>query len=205
MAALAARFHKAAEIVRNGLIGKVIRVEVGLPGGHHDFAGTEPALLAKLATLPDKITDPSQVVPGTPAWDLAVTDPPADFDYETWIGPSQDGALHRSARQQKLALELQHRRRPADGLDRPPRRHRALGPRLRSTGPSEVEGRRRVPGAQRGLEHRDQISRRCLYRKGSHRLPNRCAHDHRRRLGRHQHGHEMDWHRRLGLGRSQRL
>ena len=26
-------FHKAAEIVRNGLIGDVTRVEVGLPGG----------------------------------------------------------------------------------------------------------------------------------------------------------------------------
>ena len=26
-------FHKAAEIVRNGLIGKIKRVEVGLPSG----------------------------------------------------------------------------------------------------------------------------------------------------------------------------
>jgi predicted dehydrogenase len=33
-------FHKAAEIVRNGLIGKVTRVEVGLPGGHADFKKT---------------------------------------------------------------------------------------------------------------------------------------------------------------------
>jgi hypothetical protein len=33
-------FHKAAEIVRNGLIGKVTRVEVGLPSGHTDFAKT---------------------------------------------------------------------------------------------------------------------------------------------------------------------
>ena len=32
-------FHKAAEIVRNGLIGNVMHVEVGLPGGHHDFPG----------------------------------------------------------------------------------------------------------------------------------------------------------------------
>ena len=32
-------FHKAAEIVRNGLIGDVTHVEVGLPGGHHDFPG----------------------------------------------------------------------------------------------------------------------------------------------------------------------
>ena len=33
-------FHKACELVRNGRIGKITRVEVGLPGGHHDFAGT---------------------------------------------------------------------------------------------------------------------------------------------------------------------
>ncbi len=51
----------------------------------------EPSLplLAKLATLPEKMTDPALVVPGTPEWDLAVTDPPADFDYDTWIGPSK--------------------------------------------------------------------------------------------------------------------
>src|SRR5437870_878304 len=33
-------FHKAVEIVRNGLIGAVHQVEVGLPSGHHDFKGT---------------------------------------------------------------------------------------------------------------------------------------------------------------------
>ena len=43
--------YKAAEIVRNGLIGDVTRVEVGLPGGHHDFKGTEPALLARLERI----------------------------------------------------------------------------------------------------------------------------------------------------------
>jgi len=32
-------FHKAAEIVRNGLIGTVTHVEVGLPSGHGDFGG----------------------------------------------------------------------------------------------------------------------------------------------------------------------
>lgn len=85
-------FHKAAEIVRNGLIGKVTRVEVGLPEGHHDFAGTEPALLAKLAALPEKMTDPAKVVPGTPAWDAAVCEPPADFNFDTWLGPSRKEA-----------------------------------------------------------------------------------------------------------------
>src|SRR5215469_1891337 len=84
-----APFHKAAEIVRSGLIGNVVRVEVGLPGGHHDFPNTTPPLMKKLASLPDKIESPAQIVPGTPAWDLAVSDPPADLDYETWIGPSK--------------------------------------------------------------------------------------------------------------------
>lgn len=56
-------FHKAVEIVRNGLIGKVSRVEVGLPSGHHDFAGTG-----------DK---------------RSITAPPAWLDYERWIGPAQ--------------------------------------------------------------------------------------------------------------------
>jgi predicted dehydrogenase len=55
-------FRKAAEIVRNGLIGKVTRVEVGLPAGHTDFAGTRKFM--------------------TP------TEPPAELDYNFWIGPA---------------------------------------------------------------------------------------------------------------------
>jgi predicted dehydrogenase len=57
-----APFRKAAEIVRNGLIGKLQRVEVGLPAGHHDFAGT------------GKFMTPSE--------------PPPELDYNFWIGPS---------------------------------------------------------------------------------------------------------------------
>lgn len=56
-------FHKAAEIVRNGLIGKVRRIEVGLPAGHHDFAGTKNK--------------------------RAITPPPPWLDYEMWIGPAR--------------------------------------------------------------------------------------------------------------------
>lgn len=58
-----ANFLKAAEIVRNGLIGKLQRVEVGLPDGHADFAQTKNK--------------------------TAVTDPPAELDYEFWCGPSK--------------------------------------------------------------------------------------------------------------------
>ncbi len=58
-----ATFRKAAEIVRSGLIGKVTHVEVGLPSGHNDFAGT------------GQFMTPSE--------------PPPELDYETWIGPSK--------------------------------------------------------------------------------------------------------------------
>lgn len=55
-------FRRAAEIVRNGLIGKVTHVEVGLPANHTDFAHTGAFM--------------------TPS------DPPAELDYNTWIGPA---------------------------------------------------------------------------------------------------------------------
>src|SRR5665213_63374 len=80
-------FHKAAEIVRNGLIGDVTHVEVGLPSGHNDFARDSQELLNKLISL--GIGDLSKVMPGTDAWKIAVSDPPAELDYETWIGPSK--------------------------------------------------------------------------------------------------------------------
>lgn len=55
-------FHKAAEIVRNGLIGKITRVEVGLPSGPNDPKNQQARL------------------PGTT--------PPPELDYDRWIGPS---------------------------------------------------------------------------------------------------------------------
>jgi predicted dehydrogenase len=72
-----ANFHKAAEVVRNGLIGKVKHVEVGLPGGHSDFKGTK-----------DK---------------LFVSEPPPEIDYDMWVGPSQmmpyiEGRVHMNWR-----------------------------------------------------------------------------------------------------------
>ena len=84
-----APFRKAAEIVRNGLIGKVTRVEVGLPSGHHDFAGTAPDLLKKLGQPPENTEYLATIIPGTDACNAAVSEPPAELDYETWIGPSQ--------------------------------------------------------------------------------------------------------------------
>lgn len=55
-------FHRAAELVRNGRIGKVQRVEVGLPSGYTDFAGT--------------------------FGQESIQEPPRGFDYDTWIGPA---------------------------------------------------------------------------------------------------------------------
>jgi predicted dehydrogenase len=58
-----ANFRQGAELVLNGYIGKVRRVEVGLPGGHGDFAGT-----------------------GNKRPNSA---PPKEVDYDFWVGPAQ--------------------------------------------------------------------------------------------------------------------
>ena len=70
-------FRRAAEIVRNGLIGKVVRVEVGLPGGHDDFAGGRSRMVA--------------------------SEPRPELDYEFWIGPARmepyiEGRIHMNWR-----------------------------------------------------------------------------------------------------------
>ncbi len=81
-------FRRAAEIVRNNLIGKVTRVEVGLPAGHTDFARTGGPLAAKLKEGA-RANFLAKVVPGMPEWDAAVSQPPAELDYEIWLGPSR--------------------------------------------------------------------------------------------------------------------
>jgi len=55
-------FRHAAELVRNGRIGKVKYVEVGLGQGYDDYAETK-----------DK---------------TAFTEPPKELDYERWLGPA---------------------------------------------------------------------------------------------------------------------
>ena len=94
-------FHKAAEIVRNGLIGKITRVEVGLPAGHNDFAKTK---------------DKDQITAATGRTGLRHLDRAV-----------ADGALPGMPGAQKLALELQHRRRAVARLGGASRGYRALG------------------------------------------------------------------------------
>jgi len=57
-----ANFHRACELVRNGRIGKILKVEVGLPSGHTDFGRT--------------------------AGQEAIEPPPPHLDYDFWIGPA---------------------------------------------------------------------------------------------------------------------
>jgi len=57
-----ADFRRACELVRNGAIGKLHTVRVGLPGGRKDFAGT-----------------------GDQKQTSAI---PQGFDYDTWLGPA---------------------------------------------------------------------------------------------------------------------
>ncbi len=57
-------FHKAAEIVRNGLIGTIQRVEVGLP---KDYNGAEVSEKDHMLPVP----------------------PPPELDYDLWVGPAQ--------------------------------------------------------------------------------------------------------------------
>jgi len=160
-----APFHKAAEIVRNGLIGTVSHVEVGLPGGHHDFPGTVPALMKRLAALPDKIASPAEIVPGTRAWDLAVTAPPADFDFDRWLGPSKmepyiDVRVYQNWRWNyntgggQLMDWIGHHGDIA---------HWGLG--FDGTGPSEVEGFGEFPAANAIWNTATKYTVECTYRK----------------------------------------
>jgi predicted dehydrogenase len=84
-------FHKAAEIVRNGLIGTVTHVEVGLPAGDSDYESVQKLAIAKLAAAGVMAKSLADVVEGSEGWKLLVSDPPAELDYNTWVGPSKMG------------------------------------------------------------------------------------------------------------------
>jgi predicted dehydrogenase len=114
-------FRRACEIVRNGLIGKITRVEVGLPSGHTDFAHTGNK--------------------------MSVTEPPACLDYPFWIGPSRmepyiEGRVHMNWRWnyntgggQLLDWVGHHCDIAHWGMD------------MDNNGPSEIEGKGEFPPA----------------------------------------------------------
>lgn len=57
-------FHRAAELIRNGRIGNVSHVEIGLGRGHANY---------------DEVKDLTTFGP-----------PPKELDYDTWLGPAPD-------------------------------------------------------------------------------------------------------------------
>jgi predicted dehydrogenase len=71
-------------VQQNGIIWQMGSWQRSVPTFHK-----EKDALAKLAAQGETATNLEQVVPGTKAWDLLVTDPPAELDYETWVGPSK--------------------------------------------------------------------------------------------------------------------
>ena len=53
-------FHRAVELIHNGVLGKIHRVEIGLPPGHAEALGDE-----------------------------TMQEPPANLDYHSWCGPAK--------------------------------------------------------------------------------------------------------------------
>ncbi len=162
-----ANFRKAAEIVRNGLIGDVTRVEVGLPGGNNNS--------------------------GNEARSMTPSEPPPELDYDMWIGPSKmmpyiQGRVHRNWRWNyntgggQLMDWIGHHCDIA---------HWGCG--FDNSGPSEIEGARRVSAQGCRVEHRHEIPHRVELSPQHH-------DDHRRRLPRHPQRRQVDRHQRLGVG-----
>ena len=104
-------------------------------------------------------------MPGTPAWDLAVTQPPPELDYDTLDRPVEDGALHRARVYQnwrwnyntgggQLLDWIGHHGDIA---------HWGLGFDL--TGPSEIEGHGEFPAANAVWNTATKYRIECTYRK----------------------------------------
>ncbi len=113
-----AKFRQACELVRSGRIGKLETILVGIPGPNH---------------------------PGEP---VADSTPPAELDYDLWLGPAPRSSLQREARALQLPLLLGLFRRPDDQLRRSPHRHRPLGNRRRRRRSARNRRRGDVPSAE---------------------------------------------------------
>ena len=116
------RFHRAVELVRNGYLGTLKTIRVSSP--KEEFP-QEPAIEA-------------------PA--------PAELDYDMWLGPGAEGALHAEARAQparpegpaRLVPQHDVRRRHAHQLGRASGRHLPVGQRHRAHRPDRGAGHRQV-------------------------------------------------------------
>ena len=91
-------FHRAVELIRNGLIGKVKEVQIGLPKGPAEIRGS--------VTLEDRS---------------------GREDYQLWTGPAPMLPLRPRASSPDVAVALGLRWRAVNGLDWAPQRHRPLG------------------------------------------------------------------------------
>jgi predicted dehydrogenase len=160
-------FHKAAEIVRNGLIGNVTRVEVGLPTGPKGFAGAwATKLQAKLATVPGvSVASPYEILPGTAAWDVAVDAAPPQLDYETWMGPSQREAYIEARTHDDWRWNYNTGGGPLmDWIGHHGDiAHWGLG--FDATGPSEIEGHGEFPSQLAMWNTTSKYKIECTYRK----------------------------------------
>ncbi len=122
-----ARCRHSCELVRNGRIGRLHTVRVGLPGGHWIRSNAQ------------KTFDPEPI--------------PDGFDYDLWLGPAPWAPYYVQPLPLELALEPRLLRRQRHRLGRTHDRHGPLGHGLRRVGADRSRGQRHVP-ARRGAVER---------------------------------------------------
>jgi len=111
-----AKCRHSCELVRNGRIGKLHTIKVGLPGGHPMAAAENP-----------------------------ITDPPSYLDYDRWLGPAPEApyTLRRCHWTFRWNLDYSGGQVTDWGAHMIDMAHWGMG--TEHTGPIEVEGRGRYP------------------------------------------------------------
>ena len=105
-------------------------------------------------------------MPGTKAWDLALSDPPTELDYDMWLGPSKDEPYI----EQRVYQNWRWNYNTGGGqlLDWVGHHvdiaHWGLG--FDRSGPSEIEGHGDFPPSEGDLEHLHQIPDRSEVSEG---------------------------------------
>ena len=125
------RFRRACELVRNGRIGDLRTVRVGMPAGRTDYAKT-----------------------GSHKKPEAV---PQGFDYNMWLGSGPRRPLRPRAVSCQLPLDLRLLRRPGHRLGGPPSRLCPVGHGDRAHRPDrDPEGQGGL-SSRRALEHGHRV------------------------------------------------